>query len=86
MQIAAAPAELTDAWHSLHLLPQVREEIIQVLMWEICKNTGDAAKEFDRTMEYVSASISAAKESNTQVSGKAQSGNLARRGNARGLQ
>ena len=40
-----------------------------MLMWEICKNTGDAAKEFDRTMEYVAASINAAKEGNTKVSG-----------------
>ena len=29
-----------------------RDEIINVLLWEIAKNSGDAAKEFDRTMEF----------------------------------
>jgi len=38
-------------------LKETRQEIVDVLMWEICKNTADAAKEFDRTMEYVAASI-----------------------------
>lgn len=32
-------------------LKVIRQELIDVLMWEICKNTADAAKEFDRTME-----------------------------------
>eukprot|EP00614_Pseudopedinella_elastica_P009790 CAMPEP_0172610048 /NCGR_PEP_ID=MMETSP1068-20121228/29921_1 /TAXON_ID=35684 /ORGANISM="Pseudopedinella elastica, Strain CCMP716" /LENGTH=548 /DNA_ID=CAMNT_0013413681 /DNA_START=121 /DNA_END=1767 /DNA_ORIENTATION=+ len=39
-----------------------RSEIIDVLMWEICKNTADAAKEFDRTMDFVAASIAALKK------------------------
>ena len=30
-----------------------REEIVELLMWEIGKNTTDAAKEFDRTVEYI---------------------------------
>ena len=54
-------------------LKSVRDEIVAVLMWEICKNTGDAAKEFDRTMEYVAASVNAAKESSTQVRRKSNS-------------
>lgn len=29
-----------------------RDAIIASLMWEICKNTEDAAKEFDRTMDF----------------------------------
>jgi glyceraldehyde-3-phosphate dehydrogenase (NADP+) len=29
-----------------------REEIVDVLMWEICKTKSDAAKEFDRTMDF----------------------------------
>ncbi len=33
-------------------LRKSRDEIVSVLMWEICKNTEDAAKEFDRTMDY----------------------------------
>jgi hypothetical protein len=30
-----------------------REEIIELLMWEICKNTAAATSEFDRTIKYV---------------------------------
>jgi len=43
-------------------LREKKDEIIQVLMWEICKNTSDAKKEFDRTMEYIDLSIKEAKE------------------------
>ena len=35
-----------------------RDEIINVLMWEICKTKADATKEFDRTMDYIAATIS----------------------------
>ncbi|KAJ1622980.1 Aldehyde/histidinol dehydrogenase [Pavlovales sp. CCMP2436] len=38
-------------------LTKIRTEIVDVLMWEICKNTGDAAKEFDRTMDFVRLTI-----------------------------
>jgi len=34
-------------------LEEVREEIVKVLQWEICKTTADATKEFDRTMDFV---------------------------------
>mmetsp|Transcript_12746 Transcript_12746/g.51191 ORF Transcript_12746/g.51191 Transcript_12746/m.51191 type:complete len:469 (-) Transcript_12746:270-1676(-) len=37
----------------LEALQAVRSEIITLLMWEICKNTADATKEFDRTMDFV---------------------------------
>ena len=30
-----------------------REEIVKYLVWEICKSTADAEKEFDRTIEYI---------------------------------
>ncbi|KNC79104.1 hypothetical protein SARC_08489 [Sphaeroforma arctica JP610] len=30
-----------------------REELISILMWEICKNSTDAAKEVDRTIDYI---------------------------------
>lgn len=43
-------------------LAERRAEIIKVLMWEICKNSSDAAKEFDRTMEYIDLTIKAAKQ------------------------
>ena len=42
-------------------LRSVRDEIVNVLMWEIAKNSGDAAKEFDRTMDFVAATIAALK-------------------------
>eukprot|EP00957_Ditylum_brightwellii_P018019 1357690-Ditylum_brightwellii.AAC.1 len=30
-----------------------REEIVNVLMWEIGKNVGDAESEFDRTIQFI---------------------------------
>ena len=39
-----------------HLQTQ-REEIIQVLMWEIGKNYNDAASEFDRTIQFIEMTI-----------------------------
>jgi glyceraldehyde-3-phosphate dehydrogenase (NADP+) len=33
-------------------LKERRSEIVNVLMWEICKTSGDAAAEFDRTMQF----------------------------------
>merc|ERR1719326_1002181 len=38
------------------LMPK-RDEIINVLMWEICKTKADATKEFDRTMDYIKDTI-----------------------------
>lgn len=38
-----------------------REEIVELLMWEIGKNENDAAKEFDRTIEYIYDTIDAYK-------------------------
>ena len=34
-----------------------REEIANILMWEICKNKADAFKEVDRTIDYISDTI-----------------------------
>lgn len=39
-----------------------REEIIDVLMWEICKNTGDATSEYDRTMKFIASIIDVIKK------------------------
>ncbi|CAK0804848.1 unnamed protein product [Prorocentrum cordatum] len=38
-------------------LRERRSQIVEILQWEICKNDADAAKEFDRTMEYIASSI-----------------------------
>ena len=38
-------------------LKQRRSEIVNQLVWEIAKTSGDAAKEFDRTMEFIAAVI-----------------------------
>lgn len=40
----------------------VREEVVELLMWEIAKNAAAAAKEFDRTVEYVRDTIDALKD------------------------
>eukprot|EP00747_Dinoflagellata_sp_TGD_P123089 gnl/TRDRNA2_/TRDRNA2_173740_c0_seq2.p1 gnl/TRDRNA2_/TRDRNA2_173740_c0~~gnl/TRDRNA2_/TRDRNA2_173740_c0_seq2.p1 ORF type:complete len:568 (+),score=126.55 gnl/TRDRNA2_/TRDRNA2_173740_c0_seq2:82-1704(+) len=42
-------------------LKKVRSEIVNVLQWEICKNDADAAKEFDRTMDFIAALIKSAR-------------------------
>ena len=46
----------------VQLLLQKRTEIIDVLTWEICKSTIDAAAEFDRTISFIRATIVAVKE------------------------
>lgn len=38
-------------------LRERRGQIVEVLQWEICKNDADAAKEFDRTMEFIFSCI-----------------------------
>jgi glyceraldehyde-3-phosphate dehydrogenase (NADP+) len=35
------------------MLKNVREQIVEMLMWEICKNRTDAEKEVDRTIKYI---------------------------------
>lgn len=40
----------------------VREEVVRLLMWEIGKTHPDAAKEFDRTVDYIRDTIQALKE------------------------
>jgi glyceraldehyde-3-phosphate dehydrogenase (NADP+) len=41
---------------------QKREQVVRMLMWEICKPRADAEKEFDRTVEYILDTIEAVKE------------------------
>ena len=53
-----APAERIATIEALvaELKPK-RDEIINVLMWEICKTKADATKEFDRTMDFIAETI-----------------------------
>ncbi|WP_119157852.1 NADP-dependent glyceraldehyde-3-phosphate dehydrogenase [Caldimonas tepidiphila] len=39
-----------------------REQIVRLIMWEIGKSLADARKEFDRTVEYIGATIAALKD------------------------
>jgi len=39
-----------------------REEVVRLLMWEIGKTHADAAKEFDRTVEYIRDTVDALKD------------------------
>jgi len=39
-----------------------RSEMVSVLMWEIAKTAGDAAKEFDRTMDFIAQAIAELKK------------------------
>lgn len=43
-------------------MKEKRNEIVLLLMWEICKTRIDAEKEFDRTVEYIDATIQSLKE------------------------
>lgn len=47
-------------------LKEKREEIVNVLMWEICKSATDAALEFDRTIQFIESVIEAYREMNTK--------------------
>ncbi|WP_116788364.1 NADP-dependent glyceraldehyde-3-phosphate dehydrogenase [Flavobacterium psychrotrophum] len=46
----------------VYLMIQQRDLVIKLLMWEIGKTLGDATKEFDRTVEYINATIDALKD------------------------
>ncbi len=43
------------------IIPQ-REEVVKILMWEIGKSLADSRKEFDRTVDYIRATIDAFKD------------------------
>ncbi len=40
----------------------VRSEVVRFIMWEIAKNKDDAEKEFDRTVDYIYATLEALKD------------------------
>ncbi|MDG1690317.1 MAG: NADP-dependent glyceraldehyde-3-phosphate dehydrogenase [Flavobacteriales bacterium] len=46
----------------VHLMAEKRKIVVELLMWEIGKNKADAAKEFDRTVEYIFDTIEAYKK------------------------
>jgi glyceraldehyde-3-phosphate dehydrogenase (NADP+) len=52
-------ARITAVQNFVLQLKSIRGDIVSILMWEICKNTADAAAEFDRTMLFVEATIAA---------------------------
>lgn len=52
----------------VYLMIQQRDTVIKLLMWEIGKTIGDATKEFDRTVEYINATIDALKDVDRQSS------------------
>ncbi|MAI24356.1 MAG: NADP-dependent glyceraldehyde-3-phosphate dehydrogenase [Crocinitomicaceae bacterium] len=41
----------------IELMVPKRDEVVQLLMWEICKKRSDAEKEFDRTVTYLKETI-----------------------------
>lgn len=47
----------------------VREEVVELIMWEIGKNLADAQKEFDRTVQYIEDTIEALKVLDRKNSG-----------------
>lgn len=53
---------ITAVQKFVDVLKSIRGEIVSVLMWEICKNTADAASEFDRTVLFIESTINAIRE------------------------
>ncbi len=48
--------------HFTLLMKEQRDAVVRLLMWEIGKSYRDAAKEFDRTIDYINDTIDALKE------------------------
>jgi len=46
----------------VHLMQAKRDEVVNLLMWEIGKSKSDSEKEFDRTLQYISDTIDALKD------------------------
>jgi acyl-CoA reductase-like NAD-dependent aldehyde dehydrogenase len=51
-----------------HEIIEKKDEVVKLLMWEIGKSHGDSVKEFDRTIEYIYATIDALKDIDRQSS------------------
>jgi len=52
----------------VYLMIQQRDLVIKLLMWEIGKTKTDSTKEFDRTVDYINATIDALKDLDRQSS------------------
>lgn len=52
-----------------HQIIEKKQEVVKLIMWEIGKTIGDSTKEFDRTIEYIQATIDALKDLDRQSSG-----------------
>jgi len=52
----------------VYLMIQQRDLVIKLLMWEIGKSNADSTKEFDRTVDYINATIDALKDLDRQSS------------------
>jgi glyceraldehyde-3-phosphate dehydrogenase (NADP+) len=59
MRVGARVERLSDFSHRMR---EVRDETVRLLMWEIGKSRTDSEKEFDRTVQYVTDTIEALKE------------------------
>jgi glyceraldehyde-3-phosphate dehydrogenase (NADP+) len=55
--------------HFTQKMLQQKDIVVKLLMWEIGKSYGDSVKEFDRTVEYIYATIDALKDLDRQSSG-----------------
>lgn len=52
-----------------HEIIAKKQEVVKLIMWEIGKTFTDSTKEFDRTIEYIQATIDALKDLDRQSSG-----------------
>ena len=52
-----------------HQIIEKKHEVVKLIMWEIGKTYTDSTKEFDRTIEYIQATIDALKDLDRQSSG-----------------
>lgn len=52
-----------------HSMLQQKDIVVKLIMWEIGKSYSDSVKEFDRTVEYIYATIDALKDLDRQSSG-----------------
>ncbi|MES2278603.1 MAG: NADP-dependent glyceraldehyde-3-phosphate dehydrogenase [Bacteroidota bacterium] len=54
--------------HFVYKMSEQRDLVIKLIMWEIGKSLADSTKEFDRTVEYITATIDALKDIDRQSS------------------
>lgn len=59
---------ITCVEHFTHKMIEQKDTVVKLLMWEIGKSFSDSVKEFDRTVEYIYATIDALKDIDRQSS------------------